>query len=144
MPAFVSPAVAVASAILAVASLLLYLHSTRRSDRDSAREEALALAETRGQLVAELRASLKLLEQRHKRMQTNDERRARDLETALEQARVEAREHAYQTQRFYAAAFAEVLTSVRSHLEQTPPDVEGALTRIRELLATTEQQPSFK
>src|SRR5229473_4798053 len=70
MPAFVSPAVAVASAILAVASLLLYLHSTRRSDRDSAREEALALAETRGQLVAELRASLKLLEQRHKRMQT--------------------------------------------------------------------------
>ncbi len=144
MPAFVSPAVAVVSAILAVASLLLYLHSTRRSDRDSAREEALALAETRGQLVAELRASLKLLEQRHKRMQTNDERRARDLETALEQARVEAREHAYQTQRFYAAAFAEVLTSVRSHLEQTPPDVEGALTRIRELLATTEQRPSFK
>jgi hypothetical protein len=144
MPAFVSPTVAVVSAILAVASLLLYLHSTRRSDRDSAREEALALAETRGQLVAELRASLKLREQRHKRMQTNDERRARHLETALEEARVEAREQAYQTQRFYAAAFAEVLTSVRSHLEQTPPDVEAALARIRELLATTEQRPSFK
>jgi hypothetical protein len=58
MAPFVNPALAVVSAVVAVVSLLLYVHSTRRTDRDSARDEALALAETRGQLVAELRATL--------------------------------------------------------------------------------------
>ncbi len=94
MAPFVSPTLAVISAIVAVVSLLLYLHSTRRSDKDSARDEALALAETRGQLVAELR-------------------------TALQETRAEARDN---------------LMILHSHLEQSPPDVEGALTRIRRLL----------
>jgi hypothetical protein len=94
MAPFVSPTLAVVSAIVAVVSLLLYLHSTRRSDQDSARDEALALAETRRQLVAELR-------------------------TALEETRAEARDN---------------LIILHSHLEQSPPDVEGALTRIRRLL----------
>jgi hypothetical protein len=59
MAPFVSSTiVAVVSAIVAVVSLLLALHSARRSDKDSARAEALALAETRKQLIAELRATL--------------------------------------------------------------------------------------
>jgi hypothetical protein len=94
MAPFVSPTLAVVSAIVAVTSLLLYLHSMRRSDKDSAREEALALAETRGQLVAELRAS-------------------------LHEMRAQARDG---------------LILVRRDLEQSPPDVEAALARIRRLL----------
>jgi type II secretory pathway pseudopilin PulG len=92
MPAFVSLAVAVISAIAAVATLLLYLHSIRRSDQDSAREEALALAETRGEMIQVLR------------------RRTRELEAAL--------------------------AGVRCCLEERPPDVAGALARIRESLPT--------
>lgn len=94
MAPFVSPALAVVSAIVAVVSLLLYFHSIRRSDRDSARDEALALAETRGELVAELRA-------------------------ALHETRAETRE---------------TLIILRGHLEQSPPDVAGALKRIRRIL----------
>lgn len=58
MAPFVGPTLAAVSALVAVASLLVYLHATRRSDQDSAREEAVALAEMRGELIAELRAAL--------------------------------------------------------------------------------------
>jgi hypothetical protein len=91
---FVSPTLTAVSAIVAVASLVLYLQSSRRSEKDSAREEALALAETRGQLIAELR-------------------------TALRDARAEAHDD---------------LIILRSYLERSPPDVEGALSWIRGLL----------
>ena len=94
MAPFVSPTIAVVSAIVAVVSLLLYIHSSRRSDKDSARDEALALAGVRAQVIAELRA-------------------------ALEQARMETHDN---------------LTAVRCELEESPPDVDGALRRIRRLL----------
>jgi len=94
MAPFVSPTLAVVSAIVAVVSLLLYVHSSGRSDKDSARDEALALAETRRQVIAELRS-------------------------ALADARAETREN---------------LTILRNELEESPPDVEAALRRIRRLL----------
>jgi Flp pilus assembly protein TadB len=101
MAPFVNPTLAVISAIVALASLVLYLQSSRRSEKDSAREEALALAETRRQLVAELRA-------------------------ALRDARAEARDN---------------LIVLRSRLEQSPPDVEGALASIRRLLDREVRSP---
>jgi hypothetical protein len=94
MSPFVTPTIAALSAIVAVGSLLLSLHASHRSDRDSAREEALALAETRKQMIDELRA-------------------------LLEQTRVEARHN---------------LIVLRRRLEDSPPDVDGALRRIRSLL----------
>ena len=60
MSSYVTPAIALVSAIAAVASLLITLRGSRRSERDSAREEALALAEMRGQMLAELRADHEL------------------------------------------------------------------------------------
>lgn len=60
MSAYVTPAIALVAAVAAVASLLISLHSSRRSDRDSAREEALALAEVRGEMLKELRADHEL------------------------------------------------------------------------------------
>lgn len=60
MSDYFTPAVALAAAIAAVASLLISLHSSRRADRDSAREEALALAEVRGEMLKELRADHEL------------------------------------------------------------------------------------
>jgi hypothetical protein len=50
MSAVVTTVIAAVSAFAAVASALLYLYFGRRSNRASAREEALALAETRRQL----------------------------------------------------------------------------------------------
>jgi hypothetical protein len=101
MAPFVGPTVAAVSALAAVASLLVYLHATRRSDRDSAREEAAALAEIRGELIAELRA-------------------------ALHMARAEARDD---------------LVTLRSDLEQSPPDVDRALERIRRFLEREQPLP---
>ena len=64
------------------------------------------------------------------------DRRIRNLETALKDARTEAREQAYQIQRLYATGLADVLAGVRRDLEAVPADVERALSRIRELLAS--------
>jgi hypothetical protein len=88
---FVSPTLAVVSAIVAVVSLLLYIHSSRRSDMDSARDEALALAEIRAQVIRELRTAL---EQARAETHANLtilrhelERSPPDVETALRRIR---------------------------------------------------------
>jgi hypothetical protein len=94
MSPFVTSTIAAVSAIVAAGLLLVSLHASRRSDRDSAREEALALAETRKQMIDQLRA-------------------------LLEQTRMEARRN---------------LIVLRRQLEDSPPDVDGALWRIRSLL----------
>jgi hypothetical protein len=63
------------------------------------------------------------------------ERRTRELQTALDTTRTQAREEAYRTQHFYAAALSDLLNDLRGDLERIPPDVEAALIRVRKLLA---------
>jgi hypothetical protein len=57
MSALVSTVVAALSAFAVLASLFLYLYFGRRSDLAQTREEALALAQTRGQVIRELRGN---------------------------------------------------------------------------------------
>jgi DNA anti-recombination protein RmuC len=135
MSAVVTTAVAALSAVTAVATLFAYLYFVRRSDLVAAREEALALAETRRQVIRELRERLKSVEKRHERAKTDSERRIRTLQAALDRARAQARNDAYRTQHFYAAALADLANDVVSELERVPPDVDAALIRIRKLLA---------
>jgi len=134
MSAVVSTVVAALSAFAALASLFLYLYFGRRSDLVAAREEALALAETRRQVIGELRGRLKSLEGRNKREKAAQERQRRQLQAALDKTRKQARDEAYSTQHFYAAALSDLLNDLRRDLERTPPDVEAALRRIRKLL----------
>ena len=134
MSAVVSTVVAALSAFAALASLFLYLYFGRRSDLVAAREEALALAETRRQVIGELRGRLKSLEGRNKREKAAQERQRRQLQGALDKTRKQARDEAYSTQHFYAAALSDLLNDLRRDLERTPPDVEAALRRIRKLL----------
>ncbi len=103
MSAVVTTVIAALSAFAALASLLLYLYFGRRSDLTAAREEALALAETRRQVIGELRERLKSLERQHKREQAAHERRRRQLQAALDKTRMQARDEAYSTRHFYAA-----------------------------------------
>jgi hypothetical protein len=124
--------IAAVSALAAVGSLLVYVYVVRRSGRDSAREEALALAETRAQIVAALRQELKSLEQRDRRLLARCEKRQRGLQAELVRTKAEAREQTYQAQRFYAAVLADLLSGLERDLERRPPDVAGALRRIRE------------
>lgn len=119
----------------AIGSFLSYLYFVQRSKANDARDEALALAETRREVIADLRAQLASSEESRMRLERRAERRIRELETALEDARAEAREQAYQTQRLYAIGLTDVLAGVRRDLEAVPADVERALRRIRELLA---------
>lgn len=135
MSAVTTTAIAALTAIAAVGTFLAYLYFVRRSDQNAAREEALALAETRGEIIVDLRTRLEALERQHGRATAECEERIRELETALEQTRAEAREQAYQTQRFYSTALEDLLKGLRRDLEDVPPDVERALVRIRKLLA---------
>ena len=135
MSAGVSTVIAAVSAFAALASAFLYLHFGRKSELAAAREEALDLAETRRQVIVDLRGRLEALERRHERMKAECERRTRELEVALEASAAQAREEAFRTQHFYVAALSDLLTELRDDLELIPPDVETALARIRRLLA---------
>jgi len=131
-----------ASVAVAFAAFLAYVYGLRRADQTAARDEALALAETRGQMVAELRRRVTALERGQKQARTHYKRHLHELEEALEQTQREAREQAYQTQRLYVLAFGEVVGDIREELEKTPTDVEGALARIAELLADEQLRTS--
>jgi molybdopterin converting factor small subunit len=135
MSAVVTTVITAVSAFAAVASVLLYAYFGRRADLAAAREEALALAETRRQTIEDLRGRLGALEKRHKRAKEDCDRRVRELQSALDKTRVQARNDAYQTQSFYAAALSSLLKGLRSDLQRKPPDVEAALARVRKLLA---------
>src|SRR5438128_1169183 len=134
MSAIVTSVIAALSAFAGVASVFLYLYFGRRSEAAQAREEALALAETRRQVIADLRRRFEALEHRHKRSKVECERRVRDLQAALEKSQVQARDEAYRTQHFYSAALSDLLRDLRGDLEQSPPDADAALARIRKLL----------
>jgi hypothetical protein len=115
--------IAAASATAAVCSFLAYLYFMRRSEAHAARDEALALAETRGEVIVDLRRRL-----------ATSEHRVRELETALQSTEKEAREHAYRMQRFYAKSLSDLLRDVQTDLECQPPDVKRALAKVRDLL----------
>jgi hypothetical protein len=135
MPAVITTVIAALSAFAALASVFLYLYFIRRSELAAAREEALALAETRREVIRDLRGRLESLERRHKRAKTECDRRIRELQGALDTTRKQARDEAYRTQHFYASALSDLLNDLRGDLERMPPDLDAALTRIRKLLA---------
>jgi biopolymer transport protein ExbB/TolQ len=140
MSSAVTIAVSALSAVTAVASLMVYLYIVRRSDLVAAREEALALAETRRQVIRELRQRLKVVEERRGRAKADSERRIRELQAALDRTRAQGRKDAYQTQHFYAVALSDLANDLLTDLERTPPDVESALVRIRKLLGNEQNE----
>jgi hypothetical protein len=127
-------AIAAASAAAAIGTFLAYLYFARRSEAHAAREEALALAETRGEVIRDLRMRLAVLERRLRETIEDREARVRELETTIQATETEARENAYRMHRFYAASLSELLRDVQVNLEREPPNVERALRRIHELL----------
>lgn len=135
MSAVVTIAIAALSAVATAGTFFAYLYFVRRSDLVAAREEALALAETRRQTIRELRERLTSVEEQHKRAKRDCDRRIRELQAALDRTRAQARKDAYQTQHFHAAALSDLLNDLLADLERTPPDVEVALVRVRKLLA---------
>ena len=127
--------IATLSAIATIGGFFAYLYFSHRSDANIAREEALSLAETRREVIADLRNQLAAAEVQHRRMTLKYEKRIRALERALHDARSEARDQAYQAQRLYAIGLVDVLDGIRRDLAAVPPDVDRALERIRNLLA---------
>jgi hypothetical protein len=130
----VTTVVAAASAAAAVGTFIAYVFSVHPSELRAARVEALALAETRGEIIIDLQEALESLELRHEESKREAKRRMLDLQNELAREHTEASEQAYRMHRFYATALTELLKDVRADLEAVPPDVLGALGRIRELL----------
>jgi hypothetical protein len=122
------------SAAAATAGVLVYVYGLRRANQTAARDEALALAETRRQMVNELRRRVAALEHGQKEARAYHRARVRKLEQALERTQRDAREQAYRAQRLYVLALGEALARLREELEKDPPNVEGALANIQELL----------
>jgi aspartate aminotransferase-like enzyme len=125
---------AAASATAAVAALFAYIYFMRRSEAHAARDEAVALAETRGEVIVDLRGQLAMLEEQLRETMTDCETHVRELEAALEATQAEAREHAYLVHRFYTASLSDLLRDLQADLEKRPPNVQRPLARIRELL----------
>jgi biopolymer transport protein ExbB/TolQ len=123
------------SAATAVAGVLVYVYGLLRANQTAARDEALALAETRRQMVNELRRRVAALEHGQKEARSYHRARVRELERSLERTQRDAREQAYRAQRLYVLALGETLARVREELEKDPPDVEAALAKIQEMLA---------
>jgi hypothetical protein len=98
-------AVAAVSAAGAVGMLLAFVYGLGRSDANAAREEAIALAATRAELIRDLKA------------------------------RLEALEHACQIQRIATLVLVELLADVKRDIEAAPPHVDLALARIEEFAA---------
>jgi small-conductance mechanosensitive channel len=140
MSAVVAQVIAALSAFSALAGMYLYLYFNRRSELSAAREEALALAETRRQVIADLQRRLDSIDQRHRRAKADCDRRVSELQSKLDKTQRQARDEAYRTQHFFSAALSDFLNDLRSDLEPWPPDVESALARIRKLL--TDQRPA--
>jgi hypothetical protein len=136
MSAVVTTAVAVLSAGTAVASFVAYLYYVRRSDLVAAREEALALAETRRQVIRDLQQRARSAEEKHRRARANAQRRVRELQAELDRTRAQARQDAFQTQHFHAAALSELGEDLLAELRRTPPDVESAIARVQRLLSS--------
>jgi hypothetical protein len=126
--------IAAASAAAAVATFFAYVYFARRLEAHAARDEAMALAETRGEVIVDLRRRLRLLERLLRDTTEALERRVRELEATLQKTEAEARDQAYRMHRFYAASLSDVLHGVQEELEQDPPKVENALARLRQLL----------
>jgi hypothetical protein len=81
--------VAAASAAATVGSLLAYVYFARRSEAHAARDEALALAETRRQVIVDLRWRVRELEELLLDVQADLEREPPAVARAL--ARIERR-----------------------------------------------------
>jgi hypothetical protein len=81
-----------ASAAIALASLLGYLLSLRTTTRSAARDEALALAETRAQTILELRRSVDDLVDALLRVRGDLEETPPDVEQALARIRRRVRD----------------------------------------------------
>jgi hypothetical protein len=126
--------IAAASAAAAVATFFAYLYFARRSEAHAARDEALALAETRGEVIVDLRLGLAALEQQLMKTTADSEVRVRELERTLRETQAEERENAYRMQRFYAASLSDLLRNLQADLESKPPNLEKVLARVRELL----------
>jgi hypothetical protein len=139
MVAATATLVSTLSVAAAVISLLAYLYSLRRTEQTAAREEALALAETRGQMVAELRERIESLERRNKRAKASYEKRIHELERTLELTRRQARKAPEpEPPGLGVLPLLEALVRIRADLEQEPANVEAALGRIRALLTEDE------
>ena len=136
MSGVVTTAIAALSAVTAVTSLFVYVYFVRRSDLVAAREEALALAETRRQVIRDLRERLRSTEDRQRHAKAASQRRIHELHVALNRTQAEARQDAYQTRHFYAVALSELANELLEDLERTPPDVDAAIIRIRRVLTS--------
>jgi biopolymer transport protein ExbB/TolQ len=127
--------IAAVSAAAAVAGVVVYVYGLRRANQTAARDEALALAETRRQMVNELRRRVAALEHGQKEARAYHRARVRELKQSLERTQRDAREQAYRAQRLYVLALGEAMARIRDELEKDPPNVKAALARIQEMLA---------
>lgn len=115
-------------------TLVLYLKERKSDDTDKARDEALALSDTRGKRIDDLQEEVERLRRaRHADQELHDNQ---ILSLRTEMGALEARFSAASrefsaAQALTARAVIDLVVDVTTSLEKVPPDVEAALVQLR-------------
>lgn len=115
-------------------TLILYLKERRSDDKDKARDEALALSDTRGQRIDDLTKEIdRLTKARHDDAELHDQqiRKLRDEMGVLEARFSSASREFTAAQTLTARAVIDLVIDVTALLEEQPPAVQAALSLLR-------------
>lgn len=117
---------------LAVSMVTAYFlfRQIRRQDKDSARDEAIDLAEVRGKVIDDLEGRLDGLERKLDDERREHEKKVETLEQVIEHVRSESAE----TLRLLMVGMRGVMIKLLDHLESDPAEVDKAIDYLRESL----------
>jgi len=114
-------------------SLLTLLHirrQTRSGERSDARQEAIELADVRGQVIEDLEGRLDEVEREQERERREHSKKIELLEKVIEHVRTEASE----AQRMLVVGFRGAAIKLLGHLESDPAEVDEAVEYLRDML----------
>lgn len=130
-------AATVFAALIAAAALLFARRSAQAAEADTARDEAVDLADIRGKMNDELRARLDQLEKDAVEDRDAAARKVEELRQTIDLVREESAE----SQRLFVVGMRGVLVKVLNHLETEPPETDEAIRYLRDTLSQEAPPP---
>lgn len=131
--------------VIAALSFMLYLRGQKGTDKDNAREEALALAETRKQRIDDLQADVDRLTKARTADRELHDAQIRGLRaemSELEKRFSAASREFSAAQALTGRAVIDLVVHVTDLLERTPAEVDDALALLRAYTALPTTAPS--
>jgi C4-dicarboxylate-specific signal transduction histidine kinase len=125
-----SIAIAAAALLVSLALVLYTRRQTRAVEGSDARQEAIELADVRGQVIQDLENRLGDLEREQQRERDEHANKIELLEKVISHVRTEAAE----AQRMLVVGFRGAAIKLLGHLEADPAEVDEAVDYLRDML----------